>query len=192
MTVLVLVTCGAACSADAHRVLNDLPTPGGAPGWVLERGPVERTLTPPPLADRVVVFPADRASELLKQCSHRVPGAVQDTWQPDQATLARLEAPLVDAFRSAIAAAGPHLPNQHSLDDYYRQYGGFVVGGRRIVYINAFHGQFLDFDAQLRPHDPFDWRHRAVNSCGGGTWFFGAEFDVESGTIDVITFNGSR
>jgi hypothetical protein len=187
---LILCGCCAACSADADRALRDMPEPAGAQGWVPRRGAVARPLTPPPLADRVVVFPAERAAELLAQCRRWMPGPVQGTWLPDQASLARLEDALGPAFTSAIGKVGFHMPTQHSLDDYYRQYGGFVVGGRRVVCINAFHGQYLDFDAQVSPLDPFDWRHRAVQVADGGALFFGAEFDVESGMITAIAFNG--
>jgi hypothetical protein len=83
-------------------------------------------------------------------------------------------------------------PKQHSLDDYYRQYGGIVVGGRRIVYINAFHGLILYWAATVRPARPIDWQHVAVDACGGGTMFFGAEFDVASAEIAVFAFNGTR
>jgi hypothetical protein len=189
---LILFTGATACSVDTDRATKEMPRPTGADEWVPSEGTVEKTLTAPTLGDRVVVFPAAGATKLRNQCSRPVVGRIQGTWRPDQATLARLEAALSAAFTGAIAKLGTRVPKQHSLDDYYRQYGGIVVDGRRIVYINAFHGLILYWAATVRPARPIDWQHVAVDACGGGTMFFGAEFDVESGRIVVIEFNGPR
>jgi hypothetical protein len=149
---------------------------------------VEKTQAQLPLMDRVVIFPAERASELVKQCSRRVPGPVQRTWLPEQADIARLEDALGRAFAQALEKARPSAANHPQVNEYYRQYGGIVVGGRRIVYVNAFQDMYVALGAKIGRRT--DWRQVAINVCDGGTMFFGAEFDVDTGKIATLVFNG--
>src|SRR4029450_914940 len=116
-----------------------------------------------PAADRVVVFPADQAATLLTQCSRQVPGPVQGTWVPDAPIVARIESVIEAALVQALEKTGPPAESRHPIREYYRQYGGLVVGGRRLVYVNAFHERHLELPGKLRaPRAPFDWRE------GGG------------------------
>jgi hypothetical protein len=141
--------------------------------------------------DRAVVFSADQAHLLAKQCSRAVPGPVQGTWLPDAASIRKMEAGHGTVFEAAVEKAGPPVARRRPLAEYHRQYGGLVVSGRRIVYLNAFHESYLKLGLGLRPPRPApDWRQVAVNVCDGWTSYFGAEFDVGSGTITAIIFNG--
>jgi hypothetical protein len=146
-------------------------------------GPVESR-------DRTVVFSADRAHLLAKQCSRPAPGPVQGAWLPGAASIRQVEEGLGAAFDAAVEQAGTPVADRRPLPEYHRQYGGLVVGGRRIVYVNAFHERLLQLGLSIRPPRPVDWRHVAVNVCDGWTSYFGAEFDVGSGKITALVFNG--
>src|SRR6185436_4265736 len=69
--------------------------------------------------------------------------------------------------------------------DYYRQYAGFVVAGKRIVYINGLHR----LTVTDRPRRDW-WKLTAAEPCDGDMLFFGAEYDVETGKVLNFMFNG--
>jgi hypothetical protein len=116
---------------------------------------------------------------------------VQGAWLPDAATIRAVEERLGTAFDAAVEKAGLTGARRRPLAEYHRQYGGRVVGGRRIVYLNAFPESYLQLGLELRPPLPApDWRHIAVNVCDGWTSFFGAEFDVGLEKITAVLFNG--
>jgi hypothetical protein len=74
--------------------------------------------------------------------------------------------------------------------EYYRQYGGLIIAGRKIVYINGFHRAHFGLISG-NPERGTDWRTRAVNVCDGGRTYFGAEYDPSTGRIQSIEFNGA-
>jgi len=71
---------------------------------------------------------------------------------------------------------------------YYRQYLGITVGGRKLIYINAFHPRVLALRAASR--SPESWRTRAMTVCDGGEWFWGAVYDPAAGKLENVQFNG--
>jgi hypothetical protein len=80
--------------------------------------------------------------------------------------------------------------------DYYRQYGGLVVGGRRIVYVNSVHqdiarNMYDREDARGFYPAPDAWRERAIQVCDGGPIVFGVEYDSEAETFGNFAFNGA-
>jgi hypothetical protein len=138
-----------------------------------------------------VVFPAEKGPTLLKQCSRAVPGPTQAAWLPEPDTIRQLEIALVPVFQQAankavMEGARPGVPSE-----YYRQYAGIVVEGRRLVYVNGFNASLLELEAQLRPPRPAtDWRAVAIDVCDGWTGFFGAEYDPAARTVHNFRFNG--
>jgi hypothetical protein len=108
------------------------------------------------------------------------PPPAEGWWRPETEDLARFEAALPEAV--AGAPEGRALDLARFGSDYRRQYIGTMRGGRRFIYGNfypALHGL------------PDSDRHRApVVVCDGGPSFFGAEYDVESGTITHLALNG--
>ena len=142
------------------------------------------------------VFPRSSAASLVRQCARPVPGPVDSTWEPDTVTIGRFERALGPAIDSAIRArigSGDELPD---LEEFVRQYGGLFVGGRKIVYVNGFSILVvipISFGEDGKPADT-TWRHSALVSCepaGQWTWYFGAEYDPESGEVQSFHFNRS-
>jgi len=138
-------------------------------------------------ADRGVILPEREAKNVLTQCTRRVPTEVAAYWTPDQQTIRRLERALAPALQHAIdqevTSPAP------SVGDYYRQYVGLAIGGRRVVYINGFHRSHLVAQARADPGRSPTWRTRAVNVCDGRTTFFGAEYDPATEKVQGIRFN---
>jgi hypothetical protein len=74
---------------------------------------------------------------------------------------------------------------------------GAVIGGERIVYINGFYCGMLDAarrspDANRFTH-ALQWRTTAmgVQSCDGGSNYFGAEYLADVDTIRNLLFDGA-
>jgi hypothetical protein len=161
--------------------------------------------TPFPPGTRAV-FPGEHAQELVHQCSRVSPGPVEDTWTPDDAQLDALEAKLPALFKREL---GKILPGERARpEDYYRQYGGLVIRGKRVIYVNGFYKGLLNDDG---PHvDPVDdglphspavmerlrlarihhtWADSAMRVCDSGAIVFGVEYDPETGAFANFAFN---
>jgi hypothetical protein len=130
--------------------------------------------------DTRAVFAGERARELVNQCSRREPGPVEGTWTPSEAQLDALESRLPRLFEERPSR---HWPKQSpALLDYYRQYGGLVIGGRRIIYVNAFRPGMVG-------NEP-TWRETPVMICDGGDIVFGVEYDPATDAFANFSFNG--
>jgi hypothetical protein len=100
---------------------------------------------------------------------------VEGAWVPDEATVARAESALVPALEK-VERAREIIPR---LATYKRQYFGFLAGGKRYVYVNAFCDTTRD-----------SWRERVVLVKDGGSCYFQAIFDVGAGTYTDVRVNG--
>jgi hypothetical protein len=140
-------------------------------------------------AERGAIFPAGKAMTLARPCSRRGPGPIEGTWTPARAQVVELEARLGKVFADAAAARGaPQL----SVAGYYRQYGGFVVEGRRIIYVNA-----SSLMRDPSPDDPpsvrerRNWRERPFFACDDGARSFGVEYDPATRVFRNFGFDGT-
>jgi hypothetical protein len=115
------------------------------------------------------IFPAAQAPQLARQCSRSAPRA-EGAWQPTAADIVKLEPGLANALTGAQVQAGA----------YYRQYGGLIVGGRHIIYVNGARNAVVHAD----------WRTAAISICDGGALAFGVEYDPATGAFANFTFNG--
>lgn len=130
-----------------------------------------------------VVLPAAAMPTILRQCSRQSPAAGEGSWEPSAAEIVALEAAATAALR---ARQEPNDPDWSRFpDDWRRQYVGFVRGGRRFIYGNAYP---REIDRHAR--DPDQWRREPAIVCDGGPSFFGVEYDVEAGRITQLAFNG--
>ena len=115
------------------------------------------------------IFPAAQAPLLARQCSRGAPRA-EGVWQPTPADIAKLEPGLAHVLADAKVQPGA----------YYRQYGGLIVTGRRIIYVNGARNVVTQAD----------WRTAAISICDGGALAFGVEYDPATGRFANFTFNG--
>ncbi|HWD25621.1 MAG TPA: hypothetical protein VG387_00545 [Rhizomicrobium sp.] len=117
-----------------------------------------------------VLFPAEQAAALTRQCSRPAPRP-QGAWQPLPSDIARLDQAL-----TALLAGKSLQPAA-----YYRQYGGLVVNGRHLIYVNGARNAVVKND----------WHSRAISICDGGQLAFGVEWDPASGAFSNFAFNGA-
>jgi hypothetical protein len=135
-------------------------------------------------ADTRTILTGDAARMLARQCSRISPGPVEEVWTPTDAEVDALENDLLLLVARGLEGAG----QSPSPGGYYRQYAGFVIGRKRVIYVNG-----VDETAIQRapnPDHPFDWRTQAVQICDGGAITFGAEYDPATRQFANFAFNG--
>src|SRR5688572_10234427 len=131
------------------------------------------------------VLPDDQALTFARPrlCNRPAPGPAQGTWTPDAGTIRRLESVLGGELQAAIDLSSEPARKQLAAD-YYRQYAPLVIAGRRIVYVNGLHSSSVGRQPR------FNWKTTASHPCDGGSLFFGTEYDVATGRLSTIIFNG--
>jgi hypothetical protein len=129
------------------------------------------------------ILPVEESKELLHQCSRGAPQGVTGTWAPTTTRIRELEDRLPTALKAVAFEKGERFAEPV---DFRRQYAGFIVNGRKIIYVNAFPRDAGD----PSPGRPFDWHRNAVTVCDGGSAFFGVVYDPEKRTFDHFQFNG--
>jgi hypothetical protein len=127
----------------------------------------------------------ENAMALAHQCSRISPGPVRGQWTPSDGQIEAFEPPLTSVLKGQLAKAGASA----SPGDYYRQYAGFIINGRRIIYVNGVDRSAID--EQSNPDRRFDWRTQAMGICDGGVMSFGAEYDAETHQVSNFAFNGA-
>lgn len=130
------------------------------------------------------VLSGEQAMALARQCSRISPGPVQSVWTPSAAELDALDTALAFFLAQRLEEAG----STASPGEYYRQAAGFVINGRRVIYVNGVHSDAVE---RVNPNHPFDWRTQAHLICDGGPITFGVEYDPATGQFNNFSFNGS-
>jgi hypothetical protein len=133
--------------------------------------------------DDGAVLAPESATDALNQCSRSTPGPANGTWQPTKKQIAALESGLPAALKDAREKRGDH---QKLSLTFLRQYAGIIVGGRKIIYVNAFPRGVLDDEHSSK----LSWRFQAVMVCDGGPAFFGAVYDPAADRFSDFAFNG--
>jgi hypothetical protein len=103
---------------------------------------------------------------------------VEGFWTPSSQDVTALEA-LLEKFLTSDASGKAVLP----LDQYHRQYIGFIKGGKRFIYGNFYR-------APTTISSKYDEATQPVIVCDGGRSFWGIVFSVESRSFVDLAFNG--
>jgi hypothetical protein len=131
-------------------------------------------------SNTAVVFAGDKALELTEPCSRARPIA-EGTWTPSDSDIAAMEPALANLVAERLRARSPNAADI-AVADYHRQYGGLVLDGRRIIYVNGFRlGEYDDLEA---------WRSFPHTICDGGPIMFGVEYDPAARQFRNFAFNG--
>lgn len=126
--------------------------------------------------DKSVLLPESEAKNLARQCSRKPPPKFKKTWQPTGADLKAMESKFSKIKGLATTSGG----GVEDPEDFYMQYIGIIVKGKRFIYVNAFGGY---------PEPPKGWKDHAYVICDGGTdW--GVLYNVETGEFSDLDING--
>lgn len=131
-------------------------------------------------ANTSTIFAGEKALELTEPCSRTPPGPIDGTWTPTQAEIDAMEPALAQLVSETLRTQWPETTDV-DIAAYHRQYGGLVLGGRRVIYVNGF---------RLNEQDTDVWRDFPHIICDGGPIMFGAEYDPETRTFGNFAFNG--
>jgi hypothetical protein len=138
-----------------------------------------------------VVFPRESAESLVWVCRDRM-SPPDGTWEPEATTIREVEEALPGAFQRALEIEVSTRPSRRPTppwrtSDYYRQYGGLVFRGERIVYVNGFHQGLLPLNTRF-PTDALFWQTRPVHFFDAWVRLFAAEYDPAKRRIRSIMF----
>jgi hypothetical protein len=124
-----------------------------------------------------VLLPDSAALEVSRLCSREGLAHVDGSWHPTTPDIELLESRLVriSGLRSKGALKGLQI-NQP--DRYYRQYIAVVIGGHKLIYLNAF---------SQKP--PSSWRTRLVDICDTGPAEWGVLYDPATGHFSDLRTN---
>lgn len=106
-----------------------------------------------------------------------------------------LEPALARLIDAELAAQWPN--DTETAANYKRQYGGLILNGRRIIYVNGLHGsdgppvsEQVQLGAETVTLSVPDWHISALMICDGGPITFGVEYDVATRRFSNFQFNG--
>lgn len=143
----------------------------GTPGGNDPPATAESAGMPSLTADgRGVIFTADQAEQFV--FGSFFPNEIQAYWTPAQADVTALETALIAYLPQAVTLSRP-------LSDYYRQYAGLVLDGRREIYANYF----------CNAHD-IAWQIDLVEVADGGDCYFTIQYNPEAGTFSHLSVHG--
>jgi len=145
----------------------------------------------------MVILGPDKAHSLLQTCSRDAPGRdapqLVETWLPSREQVSKLEAHLPSAVfqfaRTKVSAADLNFFRKN-IYRYMRQYGGIVIGKRKLIYLNAFPFSDWEMNDPLMPLSD-KWYNIAYRVCDGGPVFFGAQYDPVTEQFVGFQFNGA-
>ncbi|PYV71480.1 MAG: hypothetical protein DMG96_28705 [Acidobacteria bacterium] len=123
------------------------------------------------------LLPKSAAHSLSRLCSREGLPNVDGSWRPTKYDIELLESRLADISRlrskGALKSIQISQPGR-----YYRQYIAVVVGGHRLIYVNAFSHRPTSF-----------WRTRLVDICDTGPSEWGVLYDPGTGSFSDLRTN---
>ena len=111
----------------------------------------------------------DLGDRLVDLCSREAPPAYDGRWQVSQADVRTVERVLLDDHAEILARA--EIAESDFVQDYVRDYAGFTREGRRYLY-----GSYGPMPG--------------IGLCDGGPGFFGVEYEMPSGKVTHVDYNG--
>jgi hypothetical protein len=108
--------------------------------------------------EKSTLLPASEAKSVTNQCSRPSPDKFSDTWQPSQAEIKEMESRFSQIKKLRVKKCCIQGAQVEDPEEYYMQYVGIIVGGEKLIYINAF--------ADSNPGEM--WKQNAVIICDGG------------------------
>jgi hypothetical protein len=134
------------------------------------------------------VLPSQNAAAVGQPCGPPL-HAAEGIWSPTQEDISRLERELDRVLEKSLARSALPDSLRPAVTDYYRQYAGVVVNGKRLINVTGFHRQYLAAVQRLNA-DTTAWRTQPVLFCDGGEFYFGATYDPSDGHFITFQFNG--
>jgi len=123
-----------------------------------------------------IIFPETQSIE-LPMLPLRFP--IFGRWTPTIQQVLDLEKRLDEYLKSSKHPQASRIRNR--ISSYKRQYVGYLEDKRRLVYVNALSGDYTGRNEK--------WRHEYIWVKDGGSNFFQAIYDYNSGRIEWFHVN---
>lgn len=108
--------------------------------------------------EKSVLLASSEAKVLAKQCSRHSPEKFTGTWEPSRAVIKEMESNFSKIKKleaKECCFEGAQIENP---DEFYMQYVGLILDGKKLVYISAF-----------TTSEPYEgWKKSAAIICDGG------------------------
>jgi hypothetical protein len=122
------------------------------------------------------LLPASEAKAVTKQCSRPSPEVFSGTGEPSQKEILEMEANFAKIKKLKVKKCCIRGAQIEAPEEFYMQYVGIVVDGKKLIYVNAF-GEFGtlgilengDSNKSIVTLVQTDhWKMNAVRVCDGG------------------------
>ena len=121
------------------------------------------------------ILPQREAQNVTRLCSRIGLAKIDGSWLPTDTDIKTVESRLALLSQPTDGEELVKTPT-----DYFRQYVGVVVSGRKLIYLNA-----------IKTESPMaGWQTRFVNICDGGDYFWGVIYDPATGKFSELHKNG--
>jgi hypothetical protein len=125
-----------------------------------------------------VLLPPSQATAVTRLCSRNAEAKVDRGWQLSTKDADAIEDALSkDNYLHGELTSAP--TKEKDPRQYYRQYVGVVVGGRKLIYVNGI---------CVKPSSY--WTRKLEDVCDGGACFWGVLYDPASGEFSHFEMNG--
>jgi hypothetical protein len=129
------------------------------------------------------ILPAAETGQAIRPCSRPRPRGVAGSWRPTSGDVAAADAIIGDRISAAVAALRADL-RPKGAPQYYRQYVGTFVAGKRVLYVTGLSKVMVDRRPRI-----FQWRSKAFTGCDFGSQVFGVVFDTTSRRFTSFDFD---
>lgn len=126
-----------------------------------------------------VILPKAQVKNLLHQCSRPTPDNVDGFWSISDQVAQNIDRD-IDKVSTLYSKAGFAI---HQPRDYFRQYGGIEISGKRFIYVNAIRHSAIG-------QTKLPWKSKAIRICDGGDTSWGALYDPAIGSFSQLSVNG--
>jgi hypothetical protein len=130
------------------------------------------------------ILPPAEAEHFLHPCSRSTPEGLSGSWTLTPADIVTAEALLPRRIATEIAKVRPELRPKEPAR-YYRQYGGVLLGDRRLIFVVGLSKAMVD----RRLVAFSSWRHEILRLCDFGPEVFGAVFDPKAKAFTSFEFD---
>ena len=149
-----IATLGAIC-------LFGVPSSFGSAGVVAQQPPWS-------------ILPSSETPRAIRPCSRSTPPGLAGSWVPTADDVISPEVAIDEAIATSVKALRKDLRPATPVQ-FYRQYLGTFLAGRRVLYLTGLSRAMVDRRPRI-----FRWRSRAFTGCDFGAQAFGAVFDLSS------------
>lgn len=133
-----------------------------------------------------IILDSTKAYETVRQCSRYAP-TIEGSWNPSAKQIKELESLLYKVYDLKAVECCLIGVEIIDLNEFYRQYAGIIVDGKKLIYVNAFSKHSFDYSSRL---EKFDWKKEPYVVCDGGEFYWGVCYDPITKEFIDLAFNG--